>query len=86
MKEWLFIIFLILNGTLFWVTIITNYLLLSNGFYGQLLTLPLILFSITYLFCSQSYHQASFVPFVDVVLLSNRLFLSYINKLWPHCR
>ncbi|TYI91379.1 hypothetical protein E1A91_D03G188100v1 [Gossypium mustelinum] len=100
MKEWLFIIFLILNGTSFWVTIITIYLLLPTGFYGQLLTLPLILFSITYLFCSTIISPSlvcaivnfSFFIFcvallsLGVVLVSNRSLLSYIKKLWPRCR
>ncbi|TYH81498.1 hypothetical protein ES332_D03G204400v1 [Gossypium tomentosum] len=100
MKEWLFIIFLILNGTSFWVTIIIIYLLLPTGFYGQLLTLPLILFSVTYLFCSTIISPSlvcaivnfSFFIFcvallsVGVVLVSNRSLLSYIKKLWPRCR
>ncbi|MBA0609676.1 hypothetical protein Godav_021690 [Gossypium davidsonii] len=100
MKEWLFTIFLILNGSSFWVTIITIYLLLPTGFYGQLLTLPLILFSITYLFCSTIISPSlvcaivnfSFFIFcvaplsLGVVLVSNRSLLSYIKKLWPHCR
>ncbi|KAK8662494.1 hypothetical protein V6N13_092067 [Hibiscus sabdariffa] len=52
MKQWLYIIFLILNATSFWVTIVAIYLLLPSGFYGHLLTLPLALFSASYLFCS----------------------------------
>ncbi|KAK9019314.1 hypothetical protein V6N11_053840 [Hibiscus sabdariffa] len=52
MKQWLYIIFLILNATSFWVTIVAIYLLLPSGFYGRLLTLPLALFSASYLFCS----------------------------------
>ncbi|KAG4156325.1 hypothetical protein ERO13_D03G167150v2 [Gossypium hirsutum] len=85
MKEWLYITFLILNSTSFWVTIITIYLLLPTGFYGQLLTLPLILFSITYLFCS-TIISPSLVCAIGVVLLSNRSLLSYVKKLWPRCR
>ncbi|KAK5847267.1 hypothetical protein F383_33968 [Gossypium arboreum] len=100
MKEWLFIIFLILNGTSFWVTIISIYLLLPSGFYGKLLALPLILFSITYLFCSTIISPSlvcaivnfSFFIFcvallsLGVVLVSNRSLLSYIKKLCPCCR
>ncbi|MBA0644733.1 hypothetical protein Goklo_028855, partial [Gossypium klotzschianum] len=79
---------------------ITIYLLLPTGFYGQLLTLPLILLSITYLFCSTiispslvcAIDNFSFSIFcvallsVGVVLLSNRSLSSYIKKLWPRCR
>ncbi|KAL4387573.1 hypothetical protein GQ457_09G029930 [Hibiscus cannabinus] len=36
MKQWLYIIFLILNATSFWVTIVAIYLLLPSGFYGRL--------------------------------------------------
>ncbi|TYJ41293.1 hypothetical protein E1A91_A03G010500v1 [Gossypium mustelinum] len=100
MKEWLYITFLILNSISFWVTIITIYLLLPNGFYGQLLTLPLILFSITYLFCSTIISPSLICAIVNfsffifcvvllslgLVLISNHSSLSYIKKLWSRCR
>lgn len=51
-NEGLYMVFLIVNGSAFWVTTITIFLLLPQGFFGRLLTLPLALLSACYLFIS----------------------------------
>lgn len=96
MNEWLYIIFLIFNSTSFWVTIITIFLLLPNGFYGQLLTLPLVLFSASYLFSSTVISPTLLCCVVNfglcalfilllllgLMLLSNRRCFLYFRKLF----
>ncbi|KAH1106467.1 hypothetical protein J1N35_010235 [Gossypium stocksii] len=73
MKAWLYMIFIILNGTSFCVTVITIFLLLPHGFFGSLLTVSLGLLSAGYLFSSMVIS-----PNLECALFNLGLFILFV--------
>ncbi|KAA3469133.1 alpha-latrotoxin-Lhe1a-like [Gossypium australe] len=73
MKAWAYMIFIILNGTSFCVTVITISLLLPHGFFGWLLTVSLGLLSAGYLFSSMVIS-----PNLECALFNLGLFILFV--------
>ncbi|MBA0853503.1 hypothetical protein Goshw_018442 [Gossypium schwendimanii] len=76
MKGWVYMIFIILNGTSFCVTVITIFLLLPHGFFGWLLTVSLGLLSAGYLFSSMVIS-----PNLECALFNLGLFILFVALL-----
>lgn len=73
MKAWAYTIFIILNGTSFCATVITLFLLLPHGVFGQLLTVSLGLLSAGYLFSSMVIS-----PNLECALVNLGLFILFV--------
>ncbi|TYG58309.1 hypothetical protein ES288_D08G212200v1 [Gossypium darwinii] len=76
MKAWVYMIFVILNGTSFCVTVITIFLLLPHGFFGWLLTVCLGLLSAGYLVSSMVIS-----PNLECALFNLGLFILFVALL-----
>ncbi|TYH59207.1 hypothetical protein ES332_D08G207800v1 [Gossypium tomentosum] len=76
MKAWVYMIFVILNGTSFCVTVITIFLLLPHGFFGWLLTVSLGLLSAGYLVSSMVIS-----PNLECALFNLGLFILFVALL-----